>query len=880
MHLRPFRPVGSLFCPRGVFSVVVLSFLALAASGGESKPDTLISRPKRVYQAVRLTGAAPVIDGQLDDACWRDLAEWQGEFRQLTPNYQARPTHPTQIKILYDHRHVYVAMRASDDPIAARSRQAGNRDAFVGDIMGVTFDSYHDLRTGFEFDLTASGQKLDLRLGNDDWDTTWNAVWTGKVAHDEHGWTAEFLIPLSQLRYDPKNTVWGLHAWRWIDRKKEESNWNPLANDDSGLVKSFGELHGMTDLPNPRRVELLPYVSARIETEPAHARRSDFKAGLDAKIGLTSNITLDASLWPDFGQVEADAAVMNLTAFETFQTEKRPLFLEGKDIFDFTFGDDRVFYSRRIGQPPSYRPAGLAGDYPTETTLLGALKVSGKTGQGFAFGALAAATEREAVTVMDANGGRSLEVMPRAVDVVVRGQQDLRRGDTVVGGILTHVRREIGTDELAARLPEEATTVGVDAIHYWGQRTYFAQAKAVGTLVRGDPRAISRLQLSSARYYQRPIDGRSDYDPTREELSGSGWQLSAGKASGGRWRWSENLAVKAPGLEFNDLGYLAKADRVEQGTEITYVVKEPKGWYRTFEIELEQYSHWTTRDEHLGSGVEASASVDFRNKWEAAASLALQGEGNDPVALRGGPMVRLPAHVGWSASLSSDSTKRLAGKIYAKGTEARDEVFSSGSVGAKITARPWPALMVSLQADATEQADRQRYIAPTAIGGGGASSSEWFVSHLEGRSRSLALRAEWHLRPELSVQYYGNPFGSTVRQSEFRRVVAPQAREFDRRFGAVLPAVFENGRYLIDASGDGVADWALADPDNNGASFHSNLVVKWEYRRGSMLYFVWAQQREGAEAGRGVDAWSALSDLRGRAPSNQFMVKLTYWFSA
>lgn len=844
---------------------------------GAPGTGTQSTRPKRIYQAVRLHGSAPAIDGILEDACWREQGDWAADFRQLTPHHEAAPSHPTKIKVLYDDRHVYVAMRAADDPIAKRSRQAGNRDSFTGDIMGVTFDSYHDLRTGFEFDLTASGQKIDLRLANNDWDTTWNAVWEGEVSHDEEGWSAEFLIPLSQLRYDPKNAVWGLHAWRWIDRLKEESNWNVLANDDSGLVKSFGELHGLNGLPSPRRLELVPYASARVETVAGGGRRTDFKGGLDAKIGLTSNVTLDASLLPDFGQVEADAATMNLTAFETFLTEKRPLFLEGKDIFDFDVGSDQLFYSRRIGQPPAYRPAGIAGDFPEDTTLLGALKLSGKTGQGLAFGALAAATDEESVVVADAEGGRSVAVAPRAVNLVMRAQQDLRQGDTVVGGIVTHVRRDIGTDELAARLPEQATAVGLDATHYWAQRMYFLRARAIGTDVRGDPRAIGRLQLSSARYYQRPIDGRSDYDPTRDDLTGSGWWLSAGKNSGGRWRWSENLTLKTPGLEFNDLGYLAKTDRLEQSTAVTYIVKEPRRWYRTYEIEVEHYNNWTTRDERLGSGLDLSGSVDFRNKWSLDVGLGGQGEGRDPVALRGGPLLHLPAHASWSVSLNTDGTKRLSGKIYAKGTESREDVFGSGSVGAKISARPWPALLLTLQADATEQSDRQRFIAPTPVNGAPVG---WFVSHLEGESRSLAFRAEWHLRPELSVQYYGNPFGSTVRQGDFRRVLEAQADDFARRFGPALPAVANGGGYAIDANGDGAADYQVRDPDANNASFHSNLVVKWEYRRGSMLYFVWAQQREGAEAGRDVEAWSALSGLRDRAPNNQFMVKLTYWFSA
>lgn len=850
---------------------------AAAAEPAGSRAATQVSRPKRVYAARPLAGDAPVIDGRLDDACWREAEGWAGEFTQLTPRHAAAPTHPTRIKILFDRRNLYVAMRAEDDEPGRRSRQAGSRDSLTGDIMGVNFDSYHDRRTGFEFDLTASGQKIDLRLMNDGWDTTWNAVWEGKVSHDEQGWSAEFLIPLSQLRYDPRNAVWGLHAWRWIDRLKEESNWNLLANDDSGYVKSFGELHGMAGLPSARRVEVVPYASGRWQTNPGRDDSTEAKAGFDAKIGLSSNVTLDASVLPDFGQVEADPAVMNLTAFETFLTERRPLFLEGKDIFDFDIGSDRLFYSRRIGQPPGYRPAGIAGDFPGETTLLGAVKVSGKTGGGLSSGTLAAMTDRESVVVEDPAGHREVSVAPRAVNLVVRGQQDLRKGDTIIGGIVTHVRREIDTDELAARLPGRATAAGLDLAHYWHQRMYFLKAHAIASDVRGDPRAIARLQQSSARYFQRPIGGVVEFDPTRGRLAGSGWWISAGKGSGGRWRWNADLAWKGPELEFNDLGFLARTDRVEQDTAVSYIVKEPRRWYRDFAVELAQHNLWTTREEHLATAVDLTGSLNFRNKWSASAGLGLAGEGNDPVALRGGPLLRVPRSWSWSASLGSDSTKRYSAKIYAKGQGAEEDVFGSESIGAKATLRPWPALLLSVQADATRQSDRQRQIAPVATGG---PAGGWFVSHLEGRSRSLALRAEWHLRPELSVQYYGNPFGSTVRQAEFRRVVAPSAGRYDARFSAVLPAALAAGRYRIDTDGDGLVDHELADPNANGAIFHSNLVVKWEYRRGSTLYLVWAQQRAGAAEGGAVDAWSALSGLRDRAPSNQVMVKLTYWFSS
>jgi hypothetical protein len=855
-------------------SLIATAATLLAVEEGGRKSG---QRPKRVYQATRLAGPAPAIDGRLDDACWRAAGEWTGDYTQLAPRYEATASQRTELKILFDDRNLYVAIRAHDVAPEQRSRQAGDRDEFVGDIVGVTFDSYHDLRTGFEFDLTASGQKIDLRLLNDSWDTTWNAVWDGKVTHDGDGWSAEFLIPLSQLRYAAGNGVWGLHSWRWIDRLKEESDWNLLANDGSGFVQSFGELHGLEGLRAVRRFELLPFTSVKHETFAGGDRQTKLQAGLDAKIGLTSNITLDASILPDFGQVEADPAVMNLSVFETFLTERRPLFLEGKEIFSYPFGndDDAVFYSRRIGQPPTLHRVGQRGRMPETTTLLGAAKISGKTAGGFGLGLLAAVTDEESVTVGGGATADDVPVAPRAAHVVLRGQQDFRRGDTLVGGIVTHVQRDNRTDGLRAWLPEQATVAGLDVHHFWADREYFFSGTMLASRVRGDPRAISRLQLSPARYYQRPVGGTSDYDATRGGLDGTGLWLKAGKASKGHWRWHEELLVKSPGLEFNDLGYLASADRIEQTTAVARVVKEPRAWYRSYSLELKQANRWSHRGEYLGPELELEAASELANKWNAGGKISWHDEGNDPVALRGGPLLRVPARYDWEFWMATDETRPVSVNAWWSGGRQSSDASHYFSFGGKLNIRPVRPLLITAETTNTRETNRMRPITLDALNG----VPGYFVSRMTGQSHSFALRAQWIIRPELRLQYYGNPFGSTVRYAEFRRVVAPTAGTYAARFGSVLPANLTDGVYAFDENGDGLADYTLADPDGNDGSFHSNLVLKWEYRRGSMLYLVWSQQRAGAAPGKPLDAWDALEGLRRRAPNNQFMVKMTYWFS-
>ncbi|HEX7583194.1 MAG TPA: DUF5916 domain-containing protein, partial [Prolixibacteraceae bacterium] len=381
MNFKPISIfVASLFLISGVFAK-------------ENPKDSIAnqSKPLRIYHTTRLTTAKPTIDGVLNDPCWK-TGEWDGDFIQWIPKEGAKPSQPTQMKILYDDKNLYVALRAFDNEPSKISRKAGRRDELAGDIMGVNFDSYHDHRTGFEFSVTAAGQKIDLILTNPMvGDMNWNAVWYVKTGLEDSAWVAEYEIPLSQLRYSSdREQIWGLHAWRWIDRLSEESDWEPQTSTSPGMLYLFGEIHGIKNLPKSRRIEIMPYASGKLKTFPkvpqnpyADKGRSWMgNVGLDAKIGLSSNFTADLTINPDFGQVESDPSVMNLTAFETFYEEKRPFFLEGENIFKFELGDASLFYSRRIGHVPVYKPNLGVNEYlkyPDNTSILSAVKISGKS---------------------------------------------------------------------------------------------------------------------------------------------------------------------------------------------------------------------------------------------------------------------------------------------------------------------------------------------------------------------------------------------------------------------------------------------------------------------------------------------------------------------
>ena len=360
-----------------------------------------------------------MIDGKLDDDCWKNEGNWSQNFLQNTPVERAQPTYPTRIKILFDDKNIYFALRAWDPEPDKINRFVGNRDDnSIGDLISVAFDSYHDSRAAAEFNINAGGNKTDLIVtDNLSVNLNWNAVWEGKTSINDSSWTAEFRIPLNQLRYNQSDTgmVWGLHVRRIVRRIQETDQWSLIPRKNSGHVYSFGTMYGLQGIRKPRLIEILPYAAAKLTLEPqvegnpySNGTRWNGNVGIDSKIGV-GDFTMDVTINPDFGQIEADPSVMNLTAFETFYEEKRPFFLEGKHIFDFSPDNNMMFYSRRIGHAPSYSPdvdnvTSFAKE-PEFTSIINAIKLTGTTRNGISVGILQSTTQKETAKVTDRWGG-------------------------------------------------------------------------------------------------------------------------------------------------------------------------------------------------------------------------------------------------------------------------------------------------------------------------------------------------------------------------------------------------------------------------------------------------------------------------------------------
>ena len=850
--------------------VITEGFASSADARSSNQTDTVLSQsPKQpVYTTSRLVTAKPVIDGKLDDECWTK-GTWAGNFRQWIPNEGAKPSYPTDFNIQYDDRNLYVAIRAHDGEPGKILRQAGVRDEFAGDITGVNFDSYHDYRTGFEFTVTAWGQKIDLVLFNpNNWDLNWNSVWKVKTGLEDSAWVAEYEIPLSQLRYSGKaEQIWGLHVWRWISRLQEESDWEIQSKTGPGVLFNFGELHGIKDLKKSRRLEIMPYTLGDLKTmkkEPGNPFAENGKvwggnAGLDAKIGISSNFTVDLTVNPDFGQVESDPSVMNLTAFETFYEEKRPFFLEGLTIFDYKFDDQSLFYSRRIGHAPS-RPVSpndnLFVKSPDKTSIMSAMKFSGTTSKGLSVGLIQSITANEFATLSDKDGNRSsTKVEPLTSYTVARIQKGYNAGNTVIGGIVTSTNRVI-EDKNLETLSSDAYTGGLDLRHYWKDKEFYVDARLIGSYINGSKEAITLLQQSSARYYQRPGANYLKLDTSATHLNGWGGKFTIGKGSKGRWKYSTGASWLSPGLELNDLGYMNTADQITQVNVVSYLVNQPVSIFNTCEMSLEQFNTWNFNGQYIGSGAHLSFTSVFKNQWGFVANLIYHSKTLDTKILRGGYDMIMPYNITSFGSLNSDPSKKITGSFgysyeYRGNNSAVNYQLEPG-----ITYRPINNLKIGLTANYINNRDNLQYITTLDL----LPLNRYILGTINQKTIGLTFRVDLNLTPEFSIQYYGSPFISRGSYSQTKYITDPKAKVFEERF-------------------DYYTDPLSFNPDFNFHEFRSNLVAKWEYRLGSFIYLVWSSERSGSTSDAHASLGDSYKQLRSVFPNNIFLIKLNYWFS-
>lgn len=872
--------------------VVCLFFaISFTLANAQNTSETSPKKPDKKSYTTQAIGTvnAPAIDGILDDPAW-DLVPWATDFVEWEPDNGTPPSEQTKFKIVYDDKNIYFAFRCEDSEPDKIERRLSRRDGFAGDWVEVNIDSYNDDRTAFSFTITAAGVKGDEFISNNgnNWDSSWNPIWYVKTQIDDKGWIAEFRIPLSQLRFgnDP-DQVWGIQAHRRFFREAERSLWQPVLPNSPGWVSEFGELRGLKNLKPQKQLEIQPYVVTQLDTyekEEGNPYRDGndtrFTGGLDAKIGITNDLTLDVTINPDFGQVDADPGAITLDGFEIFFQERRPFFVENKNIFDFRFGggQDNLFFSRRIGRSPQgsgYDDTAEYVDQPTYTTILGAAKFSGKTQNGWSLGVLESITSKEYATITDESGEeREKLVEPLTNYLVGRVQKDFNNRNSYIGGIFTSTNRKIEPD--VSFLRENAYSGGIDFRHNWKDREFHVLGTAIFSSVHGSKEAITATQESITHLFQRVDASHVEVDPNRTSLEGTGGKLQFGKSGGGNWRYTVGGTWRSPELELNDIGFLRQADEIRQYANVSRLFAKPTSWYRRARLRLEQFSSFDFEGNYNRIQYEFNGDINYKNNWWSEL-----GYGHKPriyinSTLRGGPRWRYSEENFFYTFTGTDQRKRLSVTLGYVHSDAKEDNFNLRRYVVRLNYRPFNALSLSLNTEYENNPNKTQYVTQQD----NAGTMRYIMAEIDQEILSTTLRVNYTINPNLTIQYYAQPFIARGRYSNFNYVNDPVAESLSERvtwYTNDQIASVDDG-YDIDENLDGETDYSFSDPDFAYVQFRSNLVLRWEYIPGSELFLVWSQGITGF--GDASNDFNTIIDnqLYSQKPENNYLLKATYRF--
>ncbi|NJB70986.1 hypothetical protein GGR42_001448 [Saonia flava] len=859
--------------------------------------DSTIVVPKRVYTTSSLNEAkAPVIDGLLDDAGW-DIVDWAGDFIEMRPDENTAPTETTKFKILYDDKNLYVAFRCYDSQPDKIERRLSRRDGFQGDWVGIFIDSYNDERTSFNFIVTAAGVKGDefsTNNGNNS-DESWNPIWYTKTNVDLEGWTAEMKIPLSQLKFGKsKEQSWGLEVMRKLFRGEERYVWQRIPREVAGFVSEFGELQGLLNIEPQKQLEIQPYTVSKFETyegEEGNPFRDgnefDLNGGLDAKIGITNDLTLDLTVNPDFGQVEADPSTIALDGFQIFFNERRPFFVENSNIFDYrvsssqagnTFGSDNVFYSRRIGRSPQGGVSTVDDDFvdqPDNTPIIGAAKFSGKTKDGWSIGILESVTAKRYAAIYN-NGNRRKEVVEPLTNYFVgRLQKDFNNRNTFLGGMFTAVNREDLTENIDF-LHESAYTGGFDFKHQWNERAWYVGGNINWSHVKGTEEAIQNTQESITHLFQRVDADYLEVDEEKTSLTGTGGNVQIGNLDG-RWKFESGATWRSPELELNDIGFQRRADDIRHYTWIGYQTQKPDSTFRRVGV---NYNHWTAWDfggNHNLLQFNTNSWQNWKNNWFTNAGFNYMPINYSNSALRGGPRLRYSRGISFWNGINTDNRKKVRFNIFHNGSFGGHNSYNTYNIEFGVSYQPTNALRISAFPSYGINNDKLQFIDNIDVGG----NTRYLNGEIEQRTLSMSFRLNYTINPNLSIQYWGQPFISRGRYSNFKFITDPLAKEFTDRFSLYNDnqIFFIDEVYNVDEDLDDVTDFSFDNPDFSFVQFRSNLVVRWEYIPGSEIFLVWSQDVS-QNADPQEELFRSLENniLGDQKPQNIFLIKATYRF--
>ena len=794
---------------------------------------------------------------------------------------------------MHDADALYIGARLFDTAAESIGRRLSARDEVPdADHLTVFLDPRHDHQTGVALTVSAAGVQRDVVISNDTFENaSWDAVWASAVTVDAQGWSIEIRIPLSQLRIGVDARSWGINVSRFLWRANETSWLELVPKNENGIASRMAHLTGVDGVRPRRQIEWAPYTAMRqefVETdEPGNpfndGARLFGSIGRDVKAPMPGGLTLDRTINPDFGQAEVDPAVVNLTAFETFFEEKRRFFIEGAEIFNnfgaggsnsffgFNSSDPTIFYSRRIGRAPQDDAEGDFVDAPAAATILGAVKLTGKTSRGWSIGVIEAVTGRERARVVDGGGSRRTPVEPLTNYFVARLQRDFQRGGA--GVLATSVARRLETPELRNLLPSRAVAFGADGhLFLDSRRDWVLTGKMSGSRVRGSTTAIEKLQRSAQRYFQRPDAPQVLLDPTRTSLSGFAGRIYLNRNSG-VWRLNAALWGVSPGFESNDLGFHRSGDRAGGHAVLLWRKQEPDQWTRSRGAWIARAWTWSFDRVPLNNLWFGCGNALFLNYWRLNGCVFYGYRGFDDTLTRGGPLAIDPQGNGVNFGFGTDARKRIS--LDGHGGRDWNEFGGWNSNNrAAVTIKVLPSLSVSMGPQLALSHNLAQYV--------DTFEQRPVFATIDQTELSMTTRVNWIVSPRASLQVFMQPLLSTGAYDDFKELAAPRTfsfRHFTPDSGA-LSVDAADRRYSIDPDASGpAAAFSFDDPDFNVKSLRLNAVFRWEFRPGSTLYAVWTEFR---------DDHTHPGDFRLRrdfgrlfaAPSDDvFMLKLTYWLA-
>jgi hypothetical protein len=872
---------------RTFFTSVCCTCILLLAGARDTFPQSSSDNGRKHATAVRVPAGSIRVDGRLDEAVWRDIPPI-ADFVQREPNEGARPSDPIEVRFAYDDDVFYVGARMhSDVPIQAPlgRRDAGEQSEFVL----VSLDTYLDRRTASSFGVTASGVRLDRYHSIDQrWnpDANFNPVWEARTTIDADGWTAELWIPFSQLRFNERESqVWGLNVQRWVPSRNEEVYWSPVGRTTQGWASLFGDLHGIDGIRPSRRLELLPYVSggSHLVGDPdpadpfAPGANLSGGVGLDAKVGLGSNLTLEATVNPDFGQVDADPAEVNLSAFETFFSERRPFFVEGANLL---LGNvNNYFYSRRVGAAP---PGDADGDFvesPRASTILGAAKLTGRLASGTSIGLLGAVTaEESARTFSIGQPLGQVRVAPQTTFAVARAQQEFGPPGSTMAFMATAVHRDFEAGEpLAALLPRTALTFSTDSVIRLRGGEYELQWYAGGTRVAGDAAAIDERQRASARYLQRPDADYVSYDPRRTSMTGGKAGALIERRDATHWQWNATLIVESPEFDPADAGRISTGDGVQARAQLEYRETAPGPWWRNYNVRLTNNNEWNFGGVRQTGDYTLRGQVTWPNYWQTVVSGTFNVETNDARLTRGGPLMQKPR--GWRMNMNAQTADSSPTRTNVQVVYGRDEAggltFESN---AGLRMQPGSQWQLTIEPGYQREINTQQYVSRVEGGGLGTYGSRYIFGHVDRSTYKTALRLNYTFKPDMTLELYAEPFAASGRYDHIGELVAARTRllrTYGVEEGTTIGSLDEETLLVTDRN----ASFTIDNKDFNVQSFRSNLVLRWEWRPGSTLYLVWQQDRAWEEIARSRASLGNMFGSLGQTGDNFFAVKATFWLA-